>query len=46
MVLEGEGQIACGDTTLPLTKGDGVFVPAGAGAFTVSGSLTLLESRL
>ena len=46
MVLEGEGKIACGDTAIDLTKGDGVFVPASSGAFTVSGNLTILESRL
>ena len=46
MVLAGEGKIECGDTVIELTRGDGVFVPAGAGSFTVTGSLTLLESRL
>ena len=46
MVLDGNGKIECGDTVLDLTKGDGVFVPANAGSFTVSGSLTVLESRI
>ncbi len=46
MVLDGNGKIECDDTVLDLTKGDGVFVPANAGSFTVSGSLTVLESRI
>lgn len=46
LVLSGEGTFTCGDTVLPLTKGESVFVPASAGAFTVKGEIELLETRI
>lgn len=45
LVLEGEGEIESGDEYLPLRKGDSIFIPANKGEFTVTGNLTLLETR-
>ena len=45
VVLEGEGELECGDEFLPLRKGDSVFIPAGKGDYTLTGNLRLLETR-
>ncbi len=45
LVLEGEGELECGDEFLPLHKGDSIFIPAAKGAYEVKGSLRLLETR-
>ena len=45
LVLEGEGEISCGDETLPLTKGASVFIPADHGEYTLKGNLDILETR-
>ena len=46
LALEGDGRFVCGDTAFPLTKGESVFIPANAGAYTVSGKIQLLETRI
>ena len=46
MVLDGNGTISCGDITLDITKGEGVFIPAAVGEYVVSGNATILESRV
>lgn len=46
LVLEGAGDFECGETSFPLHKGESVFIPANAGAFTVRGDLELLETRI
>lgn len=46
MILDGCGRISCGGVTLDITKGDGVFVPANAGEYTVEGKIEILESRV
>ena len=46
LVLSGSGTFTCGDTTFPLQKGESIFVPAGAGVFTVDGQIELLETRI
>lgn len=45
LVLEGEGEIESGDEFLTLHKGDSIFIPANKGEYTVTGNLTLLETR-
>lgn len=45
IVLQGEGELECGDEWLALRKGDSVFIPAGKGGYTLTGSLRLLETR-
>lgn len=46
LVLEGDGSFSCGETAFPLTKGESVFIPAGAGEYTVKGKIQLLETRI
>ena len=46
MERDGNGTISCGDIKLDITKGEGVFIPASAGDYTVNGTLTVLESRV
>ena len=46
MVLDGSGKISCGGVSFDITKGDGVFVPASAGNYTVEGKVEILESRV
>lgn len=46
IVLEGAGVLtACGQT-LPLCKGESVFLPAGSGECRLEGALTVLETRV
>ena len=47
LVVEGEGTVACGGETMAVKKGDSLFLPAGSGAFTVTGdSLKTLCTRV
>ena len=46
LVVDGEGAIACGGETMPLRKGDSLFLPAGSGEYTVSGALRVLSTRV
>lgn len=43
LIVDGEGKISCGDETLSIEKGDCLFLTAGSGLYTVTGSLTLLR---
>lgn len=44
LCVDGEAEIRCGGESLPLRKGDGVFVPADAGRFEAVGSGRLMVS--
>ena len=47
LVLDGAGSVAGNGQTLPVNKGDSVFIPAGFGAYRVAGEgLKLLETRV
>ncbi|MDD4849772.1 MAG: class I mannose-6-phosphate isomerase [Gemmiger sp.] len=47
LVVDGEGQItAQSGETLPLQKGDSLFLPAGSGAYQVEGNAHLLCTRV
>lgn len=46
LIMEGEGQLTCCGETLALQKGASVFLPAGAGAYTLTGRLSALETRV
>ena len=46
LVLEGNGSFTCAETAFPLAKGESVFIPANSGAFTVTGEIQLLETRI
>ena len=42
LAIEGGGAVACGGQTVPLAKGECVFVPAGSGAFSLDGNCRVL----
>lgn len=46
LVLEGEGTLTSCGQTLPLKKGESIFLPAGSGACRLCGVLTVLETRV
>ena len=46
LFVDGEGTLACGGETMPVKKGDSIFIPAGSGAVTVTGGLTTLVTRV
>lgn len=39
LVLEGQGQIKCGSDEFSYKKGDSYFIPAGSGAYEISGEI-------
>ncbi len=45
LVLDGEGELSDRTVKTELKKGASIFIPAGYGKFTVSGKLTMLETR-
>lgn len=46
LIVEGEGTVTCGGETLPVKKGDSVFITADSGEFTVAGTLRTLCTRV
>ncbi len=46
LIVEGQGSVTCGGQTLPLNKGDSVFITADSGPFTVTGTLRTLCTRV
>ena len=46
LVMEGGGSLTCCGETLALQKGASVFLPAGTGAYRLTGAMTLLETRI
>ena len=44
--VEGNGVLTCGDTCLTLYKGESVFLPAGLGTVTVSGSVCVMAGSV
>ena len=47
LVLEGEGFLTEGGERLPIRKGESLFLPAGTGAYTVTGTgLRCLRTRV
>ena len=46
LVLDGNGTIGAGDTTLSIKSGESVFVPAGIGKVNFIGELKILISSL
>lgn len=45
LVLDGEGKIYSDSDEIALKKGSSIFIPAGYGKYTVSGTLSILETR-
>ena len=46
LVMDGSGSLDCCSETLPLKKGDSIFIPAGAGEYRLSGKLEIIETRI
>ncbi len=46
LILEGNAELVCGDTTLSLKKGDSVFVPANCGEYTISGNFKSVFTKI
>ena len=48
LIVDGAGTIACGGETLPVKKGDSLFLPAGSGRYTLTdtGALRTLRTRV
>ncbi|MBQ8175409.1 MAG: class I mannose-6-phosphate isomerase [Oscillospiraceae bacterium] len=46
LILEGNAELSCGDTTLSLKKGDSVFVPANCGEYTLTGNFKSVFTRI
>lgn len=46
LVVDGAGQIVCGDEVLQIAKGDSLFLPADSGKFTLEGSAKVLITRV
>ena len=46
LILEGNAELVCGDTTLALKKGDSVFVPANCGEYTLTGNFKSVFTRI
>ena len=44
--LEGDAVIKTAEAEVAVKKGESVFIPAGMGAYTVSGAATLIDSRV
>ena len=42
LAVAGSGSVSCGGQTLPLEKGECIFVPAGSGVFSLDGSCRVL----
>ena len=47
LAVDGSAKITCGDAVYPLAKGEGLFIPAGLGAFTLDAvGATVIASEL
>lgn len=46
LVVDGDGELKCGDEKQSICKGDSIFLPAGSGEFTINGSFTLLRTSI
>lgn len=46
LITDGVGTVSCGTETVSAKKGDSLFLTADSGAFTVSGTLSLVETRV
>lgn len=45
LVLDGEGEINCGEEKISLKKGSSIFIPASKGEYTVTGNLRILKTE-
>lgn len=46
LITDGNGTVSCGAESFSVKKGDSLFLTADSGAFSVSGALELVETRI
>jgi len=46
LALEGECTVECNGDTMPMKKGESIFIPANSGEFIINGKIDLLETTL
>ena len=46
LCLHGEGAILAGGESLPIAKGQSLFIPAGMGDYRLAGDMTMLRTTL
>lgn len=46
LIMSGEGTLESCSQTLPLKKGDSIFIPANAGEYKLTGELEIIETRI
>lgn len=46
IILEGEGNVTCGEESVSYRKGDSIFLPAGAGNYTVEGTCAFILTTI
>ncbi len=46
LVLEGEGHLNGESCSIPMYKGDSIFIPAGYGRFTIDGNCLIIKTRI
>lgn len=46
IILEGQGTIFDGETTIELIKGDSIFIPAQSGQVSVAGTVSFIQTQL
>lgn len=46
LILDGAGEVVCGEERVRAKKGDSLFLPAGSGAFSLHGTLCALCTRV
>lgn len=46
LITEGVGILQCGGETLPIQKGDSLFLPANSGAYSLTGGCTALRTTV
>lgn len=44
IMIEGEGTITYNEVTMEVKKGDSIFIPAGLGEYTISGTLEVIKT--
>lgn len=46
IITDGDGMLEMNGETMPLSKGDSIFIPAQNGSYTISGNLEVIISRV
>lgn len=46
LVIDGEGNIECGDEKIEVKKGSSIFIPAGNGVYKISGKLDIICTKV